>query len=118
MTILDRTRLVLAGRWPRHGTSDALSPAQTRLVEADRIRPCAACGCPCLVPPGRPRGTADLQEVLPGRGIFNRYEELPAVEKWLPCQGVADVITAVRFARERDQHARPRSRTGAMNPGP
>jgi len=31
MTILDRTRLVLAGRWPRHGTSDALSPAQTRL---------------------------------------------------------------------------------------
>jgi hypothetical protein len=37
-------------------------------------------------------------------GLIGRHPTLVA-----QCRGVADVITAVRFARERDEHARHRS---------
>jgi hypothetical protein len=60
MSVIDSPRVVLAlaGRWPRHGTSDALSGIQRRLCEADRIRACLACGGPVAVPDDRIAATA------------------------------------------------------------
>jgi hypothetical protein len=84
MTVLDtkRAQLALLGRWPIHSVSGDLSPAQRRLVDADRIRACLACGGPVLVPDGRIRGYAQEQAAVPA-GMVYVPDDLPPVERWL-----------------------------------